>query len=45
MGLIPLQYQSGDTAESLGLTGKEQFSIHIPKDLTTGQLVTVKVIS
>ena len=27
MGILPLQYQAGDTAESLGLTGEEAFSI------------------
>ncbi|MGH8938920.1 MAG: aconitate hydratase AcnA, partial [Actinomycetes bacterium] len=27
MGVLPLQYQDGDTAESLGLTGEEEFSI------------------
>ena len=43
MGLVPLQYQAGETAESLGLTGKEQYSIEIPSDLSTGQLLIVKV--
>ena len=27
MGILPLQYNAGDTAESLGLTGKEVFNI------------------
>lgn len=27
MGVLPLQYMDGDTAEKLGLTGKESFSI------------------
>ena len=27
MGILPLQYQDGDTASSLGLTGKESFDI------------------
>ena len=27
MGILPLQYKAGDTAESLGLTGKESFDI------------------
>jgi len=27
MGILPLQYQAGDTAESLGLTGRESFDI------------------
>jgi aconitate hydratase len=27
MGILPLQYRAGETAESLGLTGREVFSI------------------
>jgi aconitate hydratase len=27
MGVVPLQYREGDTAASLGLTGKETYSI------------------
>ena len=34
MGVLPLQYRPGETAESLGLTGKEVFSITgIAKDI------------
>ncbi|WP_125770582.1 aconitate hydratase AcnA [Companilactobacillus furfuricola] len=29
MGVLPLQYQNGDTAEKLGLTGDETFSIEL----------------
>ena len=43
MGLIPLQYKQGENADSLGLTGKEQYTINIPSDLTTGQELQVKV--
>ena len=43
MGIIPLQYLPGQNAESLGLTGKEEYSIDIPKDLKTGQTLEVKV--
>jgi aconitate hydratase len=41
MGVLPLQYTGGDTAESLGLTGSETFTIEgiagtssIPRELT-----------
>jgi aconitate hydratase len=41
MGVLPLQYSDGDTAESLGLTGQETFTIEgiagtdsIPRQLT-----------
>ncbi len=27
MGVVPLQYREGENAESLGLTGREEFSI------------------
>ncbi|KAK2167720.1 hypothetical protein LSH36_25g10021 [Paralvinella palmiformis] len=43
MGIVPLQYHPGDTAESLNLTGKESYTIEIPEDLKPGQAVTVKL--
>lgn len=43
MGIVPLQFEDGQNADSLGLTGKEQFTIEIPDDLKPGQKVTVKV--
>jgi len=30
MGIVPLQYEEGETAASLGLSGKESFSICMP---------------
>lgn len=36
-----MQYQPGDTAESLGLTGEETFDIEIDDNATVRQLVTV----
>ena len=41
MGIVPLQYKAGDTAESLGLTGKEKFDIHLPATLVPGQDIAV----
>lgn len=43
MGIVPLQFEDGQNADSLGLTGKEQFTIEIPDDLKPGQKVIVKV--
>lgn len=43
MGVIPLQFLPGQSAESLGITGKEQFDINIPAVLTPHAKVTVKV--
>jgi len=43
MGIVPLQYQKGETAETLGLTGKEKFDIELPgpDSLKPGQEVNV----
>lgn len=48
MGIIPLQYLPGDSAESLGLTGKEQYTITVPPEMkpqltTTVELSTGKI--
>ena len=43
MGIMPLEYLPGQNAESLGLTGKESYTIEIPEDMKTGQLLDVKV--
>lgn len=43
MGIVPLEFTSGENADSLGLTGKERFSINLPADLAPG--VTVSVTS
>jgi aconitate hydratase len=41
MGVLPLTYQSGQTTQSLGLTGEEIFDIDLPADLKPRQLVRV----
>ena len=41
MGVLPLQFQPGETAASLGLTGRESFTIAGMAELTPRQLVTV----
>lgn len=41
MGLIPLQFLTGETADSLGLTGFESFSLISLKKPEIGQLITV----
>jgi len=44
MGILPLQYQAGDSAKSLGLTGKEVFDIvGISDDAQPGQDVDINV--
>jgi aconitate hydratase len=43
MGVLPLQYESGQTAESLGLTGREVFEIRgLSAGLSPRQRVTVQ---
>ena len=44
MGVLPLQFQDGDTRETLGLTGDDSFTIEGIADLKPRQQVTVKVI-
>jgi aconitate hydratase len=41
MGILPLQFAGGETRDSLGLTGEEEFDIPLTNDLTAGQTVTV----
>jgi aconitate hydratase len=44
MGVLPLQYPEGESAESLGLTGEEEFSITGVTELNDGTIPkTVKV--
>ncbi|RMF02779.1 MAG: aconitate hydratase AcnA [Chloroflexi bacterium] len=43
MGVLPLQYKPGDSAESLGLTGRESYTINIDDNLQPGQDVDVTV--
>jgi aconitate hydratase len=42
MGVLPLQYKSGESAQSLGLTGRETFDI---LGLDRGAAKTVKVLA
>lgn len=41
MGIIPLQYLPGESAETLGLTGFEAYDIDIPENCQPGEKVTV----
>lgn len=43
MGIMPLQFLPEQNADSLELSGKEQFSIALPDSLSPGQQLTVKV--
>jgi aconitate hydratase len=41
MGVLPLQFASGQSWSGLGLTGQESFDIPVPADLQPGQQLTV----
>nr|CAB41634.1 iron regulatory protein 1-like protein [Pacifastacus leniusculus] len=43
MGIIPMQFLEGQTAESLGITGKETLTIDLPEELKTGMIIPVQV--
>jgi aconitate hydratase len=43
MGVLPLEFKPGQNAESLGLTGKETYTIHIDDNLKPRQDVAVDV--
>ncbi|KAE8617088.1 hypothetical protein XENTR_v10008980 [Xenopus tropicalis] len=43
MGIAPLQFLSGENAETLGLSAKEQYSFSLPVDLTPRHKIEVKV--
>ncbi|KAL9659310.1 hypothetical protein QQ045_024115 [Rhodiola kirilowii] len=44
MGIVPLCFKAGEDADSLGLTGHERYTVHLPatiSDIRPGQNVTV----
>jgi aconitate hydratase len=43
MGVLPLQFKGGDSAESLGLAGDESFDVVMPADVKPQQDVTLVV--
>ena len=44
MGVLPLQFMEGQSADSLGLDGTETFStVGLNDDITPGQEVTIRV--
>jgi len=42
MGVLPLQFADGETHETLGLDGSEEFNIHVDDNLKPQQTVKVK---
>ncbi len=42
MGVLPLQFKKGESADTLGLDGSEEFDIHLSDDLKPQSLVPVE---
>ncbi|MEE8336679.1 MAG: hypothetical protein V3R95_01325, partial [Dehalococcoidia bacterium] len=45
MGILPLEFAEGESASSLGLTGREQFDIEGAASAQPGQQLRVRVIA
>jgi len=41
MGVLPLQFKSGENAGTLGLTGHESYTIHLDNNLQPGQAISI----
>lgn len=41
MGVLPLQFMSGESADTLGLTGKEEISVNITDNVKPREILTV----
>lgn len=44
MGVLPLQFQPGEDADSLGLTGAETIEIDLPKDAGIKEVINLRAI-
>ena len=42
MGVLPLQFLAGDSAETLGLTGRELYTITVSDDIQPGKTIAVE---
>ncbi|GAB6091291.1 aconitate hydratase AcnA [Spirochaeta dissipatitropha] len=45
MGILPLQFKNGETAETLGLDGSESYDIMVDDSVKPGQLLDIRAIS
>lgn len=43
MGIAPLQFLPGENADSVGLSGRETFSLTFPEELSPGVTLSIKV--
>jgi len=44
MGVLPLQFEQGQSAEKLGLTGKESFNVEVDESVKPHDLVNVTAV-
>lgn len=44
MGVLPLQFKEGESADTLGLTGKESISIELDEQVKPGQTLKAKAV-
>jgi len=44
MGVLPLQFEAGASAQSLGLDGREEFDIHVDDHASPGARVAVEAV-
>ncbi|MGM0851089.1 MAG: aconitate hydratase AcnA [Bacillota bacterium] len=45
MGVLPLQFKKGDSAESLGLTGRETISVNVTNDVKPRDILMVTAVA
>jgi len=45
MGVLPLQFKKGDSAETLGLTGRESISVNVTNDVKPRDILTVTAVA
>ncbi|NQD65060.1 aconitate hydratase AcnA [Bacillus haikouensis] len=45
MGVLPLQFKQGESAETLGLTGRESISVNITNDVKPRDILTVTAVA
>ncbi|ETI69219.1 aconitate hydratase AcnA [Neobacillus vireti] len=45
MGVLPLQFKEGENADTLGLTGKERYEIHIDENVQPKQMIKVTAVN
>ena len=43
MGVLPLQFKSGDSVDSLGIKGDESFAVAVPQDIRPQQELTLAI--